>query len=290
MKRLKILIVVFSVVVFAVYGVNRVREAMTSDYVAPVIRAEQDAVFASVAVTDQELLTGMSAEDNLDGDVTDSMVVVSKSKFFQPGVRRVGYAAFDRNNNVGVYQRTLTYTDYVSPHFSLEQPLRFLDGSSNVDYLKYFTANDCLDGDLTSQIMITSGESRAVSDSAKSQTVNLQVTNSAGDTATLELEALSQDYNTFYQQAPALSEYLVYTGLGQRLSFSSYLDGIWSGGNVRSFKDSGFDPNSDVNINTDSVNYNATGIYPVTYQLSRVRSDGSREYLGVNTLYVVVEG
>ena len=105
-----------------------------------------------------------------------------------------------------------------------------------------------------------------------------------------ELEALSQDYNTFYHQAPALSEYLVYTGLGQRLSFSSYLDGVWAGGNVRSFKDSGFDPNSDVNINTDALNYNTPGIYPVTYQLSRVRSDGSREYLGVNTLYVIVEG
>lgn len=290
MKRLRIVIILFSAVVFVVYGINRTREAMTSDFVSPVIHAEYDAVQSSVAVTDEELLTGMTATDNLDGDVTDSLVVVSKSKFILRGTRRIGYAAFDKNNNVGTYERMLTYTDYVSPHFALEQPLRFLEGNSNVDYLKFVTAHDCLDGDITKQIMITFGDSRKISDTVKSQTVDLQVTNSAGDTATLELEALTEDYNTYYQQAPALSGYLVYTTVGQPLTFSSYVSGVWSGGNVRNFNDSGYDPNSDVSINADAVNYNTPGIYPVRYQLSRVRNDGTREYLGVNTLYVIVEG
>ena len=197
MKRLRMLIILFSLAVFVVYGVNRVQEALTSDYVAPVIRADYDAIQSSVAVKDEDLLTGMTASDNLDGDVTDSLVVVSKSKFILRGTRRIGYAAFDKNNNVGVYERMLTYTDYVSPHFALGQPLRFLEGNSNIDYLKDITASDCLDGDITKQIMITFGDSRVVSDTAKSRTVNLQVTNSAGDTTTLELEATTEDYNTY---------------------------------------------------------------------------------------------
>ena len=136
MRRLRIFIVLFSLSVFAVYAINSIQERMTSDYVPPVIHAEYDAIQSSVAVTDQELLTGMTASDNLDGDVSDSLVVVSKSKFIFRGMRRIKYAAFDKNNNVGVYERMLTYTDYVSPHFSLSQPLRFVDGNSDVDYLK----------------------------------------------------------------------------------------------------------------------------------------------------------
>ncbi len=290
MKRLKIVIVLFSLAVFAVFGFKRVQEAMTSDYVAPVIHAEYDAVMSSVAVTDTDLLTGMTATDNLDGDVTDSLVVVSKSKFITRGMRRINYAAFDGNNNVGVYERMLTYTDYVSPHFALAQPLRFLEGNSNIDYLKHFSASDCLDGNLTKQIMITFGESRMISGTTMSRTINLQVTNSAGDTASLQLEALTQDYNTYNLASPALSGYLVYTNVGQPLSFSSFVSGVWTGGKVREFNGTGYDPNTDVSINADAVDYYTPGVYPVQYQLSRVLKDGSREYLGVNTLYVVVEG
>lgn len=289
MKRLRILILAFSVVVFGVYAFNRVQEAMTSDYVPPVIQAEYDAVQASVAVTDQELLTGMTAQDNLDGDVTSSLVVVSKSKFIQRGTRRVGYAAFDKNNNVGVYERLLSYTDYVSPHFGLTQPVRFLEGNSNVDYLKDVTATDCLDGNITSQVMITMGDIRSISDTVRSQNMNLQVTNSAGDTSTIELTATMEDYSTFYQQAPALSEYLVYTKVGQRLDLSSYLSGIWSGGNVRSFQDTGYSRSEDISISSDQIDYNTPGVYTAAYRLSKARSDGSRETLGSNTLYIVVE-
>lgn len=290
MKRLRTVILIFSLAVFAVYGFNRIQEAMTSDYVAPVIHADYDAIQSSVAVTDQDLLTGMTAIDNLDGDVTGSLVVVSKSKFILHGTRRIGYAAFDNNNNVGVYERMLTYVDYVSPHFALDQPLRFLDGNSNVDYLQDVTAHDCLDGDITGQIMITFGDMQSISDTVKSRKVNLQVTNSAGDTSTLELDATIEDYNSFYEQAPALSGYLVYTHVGQPLTLSSYLSGVWSGGKLRSFEDAGLDPYTDVTISADSINYNMPGTYTARYQLSRVNRDGIRETLGANTLYVVVEG
>ena len=76
--------------------------------------------------------------------------------------------------------------------------------------------------------MITYGENRRISDTTKSQTINLQVTNSAGDTATLQLEALRQDYTSYNQYAPSLSEYLVYTGIGQPLTLSSYVNGVWT--------------------------------------------------------------
>ena len=45
-----------------------------------------------------------------------------------------------------------------------------------------------------------------------------------------------------------------------------------------------------MSIDSSSVNYNAPGVYPVPFQLSRLKNDGVREYLGTNTLFVVVEG
>ena len=290
MKRLRLLIILFSAAVFVIFGINRVRESMTSDYVPPVITAEYDAIQSSVHVTDQDLLTGMSATDNLDGDVSDSLFVVSKSKFIIRGTRRIGYAAFDKNNNVGTYTRMLTYTDYVSPHFALSQPFHFLEGNTNQDYLKYVTASDCLDGDITSQVRITFGNSVSVSDSVSSRKVDLQVTNSAGDNATLELDALIEDYDTYYKQAPALTEYLIYTNVGTKPDYSSLLNGVVSGDRTRSFTDTSFDRYSDVSISDSGVDYYTPGTYMVSFRLSRQLKDGSRETLGTTNLIVVVEG
>ncbi len=290
MRRLRILITLFALAVFAVFGFNRVREYITSDYVSPVISADQDQILASVSVTDEELLTGMSARDNLDGDVSDSLFVVSKSKFISTGTRRVSYAAFDKNNNVGVYSRELTYTDYVSPRFRLLQPLCFMEGNSNNDYLKNVMAYDCLDGNLTSQVRFTLGDTSGISDTISRRVMDLQVTNSAGDTSSLELYVTIKDYNSYYLQAPALTEYLVYTKAGEKPNYSALLDGVISGDRTRNFSDTSFDPTTDISISDSEVNYSVPGVYYASYQLSRELRDGTREALGKTDLVVVVEG
>ena len=155
MRNLRIAILIFFCVVSVLFTVAYVRERLSTDYNAPVIEADSDTLRVSVTAGDQELLEGMTARDNLDGDVTDTLVVVSKSKFISKGVLRVNYAAFDNNRNVGIYSREVTYTDYVSPRFRMDAPLRFASGGSMPDYLEHITAQDCMDGDLTRQIKIT---------------------------------------------------------------------------------------------------------------------------------------
>ena len=289
MRRLRILIIVFFTVVFTVFAITRLREYITSDYSAPVIHAESDSIQVSVNAGDEELLAGMRATDNLDGDVSDTLVVVSKSKFINKGQLRVNYAAFDKNNNVGVAARNLTYTDYHSPRFSLSQPLRFVSGNSSYDYLKFIHADDCLDGDITRQIKVTFGSTESTSNTATRQKLNLQVTNSAGDTALIELWATFEDYTGYSQPSPALSEYIVYTRQGQKPDYSSYLSGVWIAGNVRKFADIGYNPASDVRISDSGVNYSVPGVYAVSFQLSHANSDDSNRIAqGSTTMYVVV--
>ena len=290
MRKFRYLVLAFFAVVFVVFSFTRVKENITSDYTAPVIHADSDSLQVSVMAGDDELLAGMSAVDNLDGDVTNTLVVVSKSKFIAKGMLRVNYAAFDKNNNVGIAARNVTYTDYHSPRFSMSQPLRFLSGNTDNNYLKNISASDCLDGNITQQIKINFGDTETTSNTSTRRKLYIQVTNSAGDTSTLELWATFEDYNSFNTPAPALSNYIVYTEPGVRPDYSSYLKGVWISGNVRSFSDAKYDQTNDVRISDSSVNYNIPGVYTATFQLSRTEKGGTeRTDQGRATMIVVVE-
>ncbi len=293
MRRVRMLLLVFFLVVFAVFMFTSIREYMTSDYQAPVISAESDEMHLSVEAIDAALRTGMTAQDNLDGNVTDTLVVVSKSKFIAENTRNVSYAAFDKSNNVGTYVRKLVYTDYYSPRFVLSQPLRFAAGNSSYDYLRHMSAVDCLDGNLSSQIKITVGSSETTSESTSSQPIHVQVTNSAGDTSSLSLTAPFEDYETYSKASPALTDYIIYLKPGEKPNYRSFLDGIWTAGNTRKFSDLGFDPDTDVSIDDSKVDYKTPGVYTVTYELSRgtAAADGGtyRTEFGKASLVVVVE-
>lgn len=283
MRTLRIVLLAFFCVTAAVFAFFRIRERINSDQVPPVIRAESDVLEVPVTATDEDLLAGMTARDNLDGDVSDTLVVVSRGKFTSKGTLRVNYAAFDNNRNVGTYTREVTYTDYVSPHFRMDAPLRFASGGSTPDYLQHITAQDCLDGNITQQIKITMGGKIVVSDSVTKQKMNVQVTNSCGDNAVLELTVSMEDYSTLNRPAPALKEYILYAREGSGLSLRDNLSGVWTGGAVRGFAEMGFDP-ADVSISDGGLNLRVPGVYTVTYRLSH---DGVS--FGTAELIVVVE-
>ena len=284
MRHLRIALLIFFCITAAVFAFFRIRERMNSDNVPPVIHAESDTLEVPVSATDEDLLSGMTARDNLDGDVTDTLVVVSRGKFVTPGTLHVKYAAFDNNRNVGTYTREVTYTDYVSPHFSMDTPLRFAAAGSSPDYLAHITARDCLDGNITQQIKITMGGKIVVSDSVTKQKMNVQVTNSCGDSAVLELTVSMEDYSTLNRPAPALKDYILYVREGGSLDLRGNISGVWMSGSVKGFAESGFD-SADVSIYDGGLNLRVPGVYTVTYRLSH---DGVA--MGSAELIVVVEG
>ncbi len=293
MRRLRLLLLVFFLVVFAVFMFSSIRDYVTSDYEAPVITSDDEAMSLSVNDSEDLLLAGMSAQDNLDGDVTNSIVVVSKSKFIAKATRNVSYAAFDKNNNVGTFVKKLVYTDYYSPRFVLTEPLRFVAGNSSYDYVRHLRATDCLDGNLSSQIKVTVGSKEISNESVSEQPVHFLVTNSAGDSSSIELVATYEDYETYSKASPALTDYIIYLKIGEKPNYRAYLDGIWTAGNTRQFSDLKFNPDEDVSIDDSKVDYRNPGVYKVTYKLTRgtPAADGGtyRTDFGTTTLYVVVE-
>ncbi len=288
MRRLRILIVIFFLIVLVIFGVTRVREQLTSDYEPPEITADSDTIFLSVNATDAEYLAGMTAYDKKDGDVTNTLVVASKTKFSSKGTLRVNYAAFDNNSNVGTYTREVTYTDYHSPHLSLTSPLRYIEGSTKVDYLTAFSADDCIDGNISTKIRVSTGNKEIVSDELATEPVTVQVTNSAGDTATLELTARYESYADYSQPAPSLSDYIIYATVGDvRPDLRANINGVWSSGAVRRFEATNYSF-TDITVNDSGVDYNTPGVYPITYSLSRTLN-GEKSTLGTSYAYLILE-
>ena len=288
MRRFRIVLLLFFVVVLVIFAASQIRERITSDYDPPQISADTDTLYLSVNATDAEYLTGMTAFDKKDGDVTNTLVVVSRSKFSSKGTLRVNYAAFDNNSNVGTYTREITYTDYHSPRISLTSPLRYIEGSTRVDYLSAFSAEDCMDGNISTKIRVSSGNTEIVSDTLSTEPITVQVTNSAGDTSTLEFTARYESYADYSQPAPALSDYIIYATVGDvRPDLRAGINGVWSSGSVRRFESTNYSF-TDISVSDSGVDYNTPGIYPITYTLSHTLN-GERVTLGTSYAYLVME-
>ena len=287
MRILRRLIVAFFILVLAGFAVWRVMWYMNNDTTAPVMSCSSESFEVSIDVTDEELKAGVTATDNRDGDVSDSIVVVSLSKFSSTGKRKINYAAFDSQSNVATLTRTLVYTDYHSPRFSLQTPLRFLSTTSEYNLLDLLTAEDCLDGDISNLIkLFYDTEEVAYYGSAGKQKMTFSVTNSAGDTSSIDLYLELLDSDDYYLSYPALSEYLVYLEPGQALNPEDYIVGYAGGdSSVTRFSDKSSYSAKDVKADDSAVDYSSPGVYPVTYTLYN-----EKEAQGSVTQYIVVEG
>ena len=128
-----------------------------SDTDGPEITMDESSITVDVDCTDEELLQGITAVDKKDGDVTDSLVVESLSNFIEKGRRQVTVAAFDQDHNVTKATREVVYDNYTSPRFSLSGPLRFAANSDEI-MTAVFQVQDCLDGDLSDEVVLTSSD------------------------------------------------------------------------------------------------------------------------------------
>ena len=233
MKFLRRCMFVLFIAAAAAYGYYTYMVKVKADVEAPVISVEgNENLELPVAAEDKDYLEGLRARDNVDGDVTDSLVMVSKSDFVSKGKLKVNFAAFDSSNNVGTFTRTVTYTDYVSPRFSLSSPLNLGYSKDSQDDLVGVTVNDMLDGDISGNIKeISTGSS-----DEDSEAVTLQVTNSAGDTTSIDVLLHRSKSDLYSLVCPWLSDYIFYVHPGEpEPDYRSRVKGTWVNGSGQEF-------------------------------------------------------
>lgn len=263
MKKIKIFSIILFICSAAIYAGCRIYASVMTDHTPPVIAGGSD-IEVSVGDPQEKLLEGMTAEDDRDGDVTDSLVVQEISEFDEEGKRTVRYAAVDDSGNVGYSSRIMAYTDYQPPVFALGAPLRFPTGAS-FNICESISASSSLDGDLTNKIKYT--VDRAITSSVPgTYQVEFRVMDSAGRTSYLQTDMEVYDPSQERIEV-ALSSYLVYIGVNAPFNAADYFQGASQEG--------------ELNIQS-TVDTSNAGTYYVDYTVT----DGA--FMGKSRLIVVV--
>lgn len=286
MKKKDWVCLLLAAVCLGVLVCYRTLGSLRTDKTAPEITMEDRMPELSVLDSRETLLQGVTARDDVDGDVTDSLVVESVRLLRTDGTVTVTYAAFDRAGNVAKKTREVLYTDYESPRFALSQSLLF--GQKNYDLLSLITASDMLDGDITGRIRATALD-EVVSGYSGTYRVRFQVTNSLGDTVDLVLpvEVYTPGTN---EASMTLTDYLIYLEAGESFNSRAYLDEFTVGRDIISIE--GNLPNT-MKLNVSgTVDTGTPGVYVVNYQLNYCPDANRSEqvYTAYSKLIVVVEG
>ena len=258
-----------------------------TDTTPPVISFEEEMPEISALEQKTALLRGVTAYDDADGDVTESLVVASIRLADKEGLVQVTYAAFDASGNVAQAVRQVVYKDYESPRFSLSAPLTLVQ-NHNVDIFSIVHAEDMFDGDISHRVRITLLEGDSINTVGVHQ-VELKVTNSLGETVCLvvPVEVYASGANN---ATLTLTDYFVYLPATEELDAESYLDTYIKNGLSVSLKE-GLPADYSLEIE-NNVQYGVPGVYTVEYRVMQTVGVGenAQNYTGYAKLIVVVEG
>ena len=112
LKVTKIALAVLTVVLAGLFALTFVQKHFFTDSTPPVISFDSDVLEISVRTKQEELLSGVTAWDDSDGDLSSEVAVKSISKLIGKDTAKITYIVFDKADNMATATRTLRYTDY----------------------------------------------------------------------------------------------------------------------------------------------------------------------------------
>ena len=235
----------------------------------PTISCPSEVLEVSSSDDEAVLLTGITASDPQDGDLTDQVIVGGISKLISNNTAKVTFLVFDSDDNMGMCTRYIRYTDYQRPQFAIKEPLVYAS-TGEVSLLNRLSATDVVDGDVTNRVRVSTLSSTS---SSEIYDITVQVTNSVGDTAWLQLPVLVQETDPL-RPVITLNSYLIYVDMGSEFDPAANIESVavnQAPGNV-----------SDVSISSN-VDTSKADTYRVTYTYN---SDGK---VGTAIATVVVQ-
>ena len=187
-RMFTIALFILSVCIFAGYNIY---QRFIIDKSAPMITMDEQSIHLNCGASDEEILFGVSAKDNKDGDVSDSLMIETKTNFIEPGRFNVSIVAYDKNGNISKATREVIYDDYESPTISGIEELRFpvSNDSSKVSassILSRLQAQDKIEGNISNRMQLTYEENVLVNRPGDYK-ASVSVTNSFGDVTTVPI-------------------------------------------------------------------------------------------------------
>lgn len=253
-STLSIVVLILTAISFLIF---QWYENFVKDNVGPVIKIPNELIEAPVSVTEEELLEGVTAKDDQSGNVSKTLIVEKLSSIDSNKQRTITYVAIDEAMNVSRKTRTLQYTDYDYPTFSMKGSFLVPEGY-NANLLNNINASSVLDGDLTSNVRY-SIEGFLDLNTVGNYPIHLTVTDSAGGKSELDTMVTVFD-RTGGLITVELVRYLLYLPVGAGFDPGAYLV-------------STSNPNADVSI-TSNVDTSKPGTYNVDYKAETTNSVG----------------
>lgn len=286
-KRIAIVLCIFSVAVFVLSSRYAKRDINNKK---PEISMDEREVVISVTDPEEAIFQGVTAKDKEDGDVTDSLLIESMSNMDKHLSRTAVIAAFDKHGNVTKTSRNVSYSDYTSPTFTLNNPLT-VQTTKLSSILEGVEVTDVLDGDITDLVQLET-QKNIEKDVTDNYQAHLMVTNSAGDTVDIPITVTACTI-TDMATAPSieLQTYLIYLNKGDNTpNWKSFLKTvtvagrtwIWNDGFIPEAEDDGtiseLRPNemelrsSDIKVKQE-VDTETPGVYEVNYYVKAYKAN-----------------
>ena len=235
MRRLRRASIILLIISLFLFGANYYKTNVINDKTGPLFQMDNSVIKVSVKDDVKALLTGLTAIDATDGDVSNSIIVESISPFTGTGHRVVNYAAFDSDNHVTHVKRELAYTDYEAARFHLKKQLSFPMNATNL--LEGISVEDCIDGDLTKSVKMMYDEELDTTRVGE-YSARLKVTNSAGGVSYLPVKVEIYDASVYFRLPQIkLKENLVYVDKGTDFDEQEYISAITVNGEDYSLTD-----------------------------------------------------
>jgi hypothetical protein len=257
MRILRVVAVLLFVFTTALYGYFFVTEKLKTDETIPVITLQEDVLEVDIDATNEDLLRGVSAHDEKDGDITNKVIVESLSNFIEPGLCRVTYAVCDSNNHVATATRKVRYVGYESPKFSLEEDMCY-SIYERLDLKDNITATDCIEGDISDNIVISSEDYSGAIEGVF--TIQATVTNRKGDTSVVDMKLFVEDLDLSAPEIE-LTDYLIYMEPTKKeIDFKKFIVGAED--------EKGNDLTDDVIVQKGKIDTSKPGTYAVHYRVT----------------------
>ena len=221
MRAIKCILCALLVVTALLYTATGVMEHFSGADEGPVIECGGEIIEVSVHATEAELLAGVTARDDRDGDLTDRIIVGGVSKLVGTDLAKVTCLVFDSDDNMATLTRQVRYTDYRRPMFQLTEPLEFAS-TRDAKLLSRIRVTDSVDGDISGKARVSTLWATG-HDQVYSATVT--VTNSMGDIADVEVPVIIRATPS----AIRLRQQIVYVTAGDRFDPMGYVSSSRTG-------------------------------------------------------------
>ena len=215
MRAIRWILCALLAVTTVLFAATGVMEALSHKDEGPTLEYNEEILEVSIHASEAELLSGVTARDDQDGDLTHRIIVGGVSKLMGTDLAQVTCLVFDSDDNMASLIRQVRYTDYRRPVFQLTEPLEYAS-TDEARLLSRVRVTDSVDGDISHRARVST---LWPTEDKNIYSATITVTNSLGDLAEVEVPVMIRSTPSGIR----LRQQIVYVSAGRSFDPMAYV-------------------------------------------------------------------